>query len=232
MTTLPGDHQARLRPKAITFDFYGTLMNSKEWDLEAFALIAKWNTCREDNPAELYDRWLRRVQDAYSGPYKTYRRICEEALARTFEDLGCAGRAADIEYFFDGFPRIRAWPDTEPVLQELAEKYPLGIVTNCDEDLFRNTPRPDVPFRYICVAEAARGYKPDGTLFRYTLREIGISAQDLLHAGQSQRTDLIGGKPLGITCAWINRHGLTRHDDVPAPDYEFPDLRGLLDVIT
>ena len=222
---------APLVPKAITFDFYGTLMNSHETDLVAFAQIAKWDNCSAGDPKAFYDRWLRRVQDAYFGPYKKYRRICEEALAQTFQDFACSGRSADIEFFFQSFRKIRPFSDTEGVLEQLAERYPLGIVTNCDDDLFGDTPRPSAPFRYIFTAEAARGYKSDGTLFRYALREMGISPGEHIHAGQSQRTDLIGGKPLGITVAWINRHGLSRHDDVPEPDYELRDLAGLLDIV-
>lgn len=224
--------QGQLRPQAITFDFYGTLMNSKQTEIAAFAQIIRWNKCPEENAERFYDRWLLHCQAAYRRRYQTYRRICEDALAQTFTDYRCDGRAADIAYYFDCYRQIEPWPDTGAVLRELAQYYSLGIITNCDDDLFSATPRPDAPFRYICTAERARGYKPDGTLFRYAMREMGLSAGAFLHVGQSQRTDLIGGKPLGLTIAWINRHGLTRQDDVPAPDYEFPDLNGLLDLVT
>jgi FMN phosphatase YigB (HAD superfamily) len=60
---------------------------------------------------------------------------------------------------------------------------------------------------------------------------MGIPSAELLHAGQSQRTDLIGAKPLGIVCAWINRHSLRRDEDVPEPDVAFSDLRPLLELV-
>jgi 2-haloacid dehalogenase len=79
-------------------------------------------------------------------------------------------------------------------------------------------------FDVVCTAERARGYKPDGTLFRFLLESAGVDAAALLHCGQSQRTDMVGAKPLGITVAWINRRRLRLADDVPRPDHELHDL--------
>jgi FMN phosphatase YigB (HAD superfamily) len=73
MTAAAGARE-RLRPQAITFDFYGTLMNSKETEIEAFAQIIRWNGCPEDDAERFYDRWLLHCQAAYWGRYRTYRR--------------------------------------------------------------------------------------------------------------------------------------------------------------
>ena len=87
-------------------------------------------------------------------------------------------------------------------------------------------------FDLVCTAERARGYKPDGTLFRYLIRESGLSVSQILHSGQSQLTDMVGGKPLGLTIAWINRRDLDLSPDVPAPDFIFSGLEPLPDLLT
>jgi 2-haloacid dehalogenase len=51
-----------------------------------------------------------------------------------------------------------------------------------------------------------------------------MSVPEILHSGQSQFTDMVGGKPLGLTIAWINRRGLDLHASVPPPDLILPDL--------
>ena len=51
---------------------------------------------------------------------------------------------------------------------------------------------------------------------------------EILHSGQSQHTDMVGGKPLGLTVAWINRRNLDLHPSVPEPDHIFTDLRPLV----
>jgi 2-haloacid dehalogenase len=35
---------------------------------------------------------------------------------------------------------------------------------------------------------------------------------------------MVGGKPLGLTVAWINRRHLDLHPSVPKPDHVFHDL--------
>jgi 2-haloacid dehalogenase len=87
----------------------------------------------------------------------------------------------------------------------------------------------------VCTAERARGYKPDGTLFRYLIdqaqRRFGAGRDDILHAGQSQFTDLVGAKPLGLTVAWINRRGVPLDPAVPRPDHVFADIAALLSLV-
>ena len=46
----------------------------------------------------------------------------------------------------------------------------------------------------VCTAD-----EPDGTLFRYLIANAGVAIPEILHSGQSQHTDMVGGKPLGLT---------------------------------
>jgi hypothetical protein len=55
--------------------------------------------------------------------------------------------------------------------------------------------------------------------------------EEILHVGQSQFTDLIGGKPLGLTIAWINRRQVLLDDSVPRPDFIFADIQSLNDLV-
>jgi 2-haloacid dehalogenase len=83
----------------------------------------------------------------------------------------------------------------------------------------------------VCTAQRARGYKPDGTLFRYLIKNAGFAKEEILHAGQSQFTDLVGGKPLGLTIAWINRRQIALDASVPRPDFVLPDIQSLSRVV-
>jgi FMN phosphatase YigB (HAD superfamily) len=102
----------------------------------------------------------------------------------------------------------------------------LAIVSNIDDDLLEATRMP-VTFDTVCTAERARGYKPDGTLFRHLLAQCGLPPQQILHSGQSQFTDLPGAKPLGLTVAWINRRTVALSPEVPPPDHILPDIASL-----
>ena len=137
------------------------------------------------------------------------------------------GTADLIERYFELFPEMQLYPDVLPTLEKLEGKYQLAVVSNIDDDLLRAT-RLYREFDLVCTAERAGGYKPDGTLFRYLIGNSGVGVTEILHSGQSQFTDLVGGKPLGLTVCWINRRSIDLHPSVPPPDHTFPDLRPLL----
>ena len=80
-------------------------------------------------------------------------------------------------------------------------------------------------------AQRARGYKPDGALFRYLIEDAGCGRDDILHSGQSQFTDLVGGKPLDLTIAWINRRQIELDASAPRPDFVLPDIQSLNRVV-
>ncbi len=103
----------------------------------------------------------------------------------------------------------------------------LAIVSKIDDDLLAATPLRR-PFDLICTAERAQGYKPDGRLFTYLIQQAGVAKEAILHSGQSQLTDLLGGKRHGLTVAWINRRGIALDPSVPKPDYILPDIASLL----
>jgi FMN phosphatase YigB (HAD superfamily) len=117
-----------------------------------------------------------------------------------------------------------------PTLERLGRRHRLAIVSNIDDDLLAAT-RLGRDFDLVCTAQRAGGYKPDGTLFRYLLDQSGEPLSEILHAGQSQHTDMVGGKPLGLTIAWINRRGVPLHPSVPRPDYQFGDIASLLPLL-
>lgn len=214
----------------LSFDVYGTLMDSRGGSRDAFAAILAAAGGPHVDPMEFQDHWELANIRRYGEPYRPYKTICRESLAEAFAHFGLRGDPALIQIYFDAYPSFVRFPDVDAVLGRLAERHRLALVSNIDDDLLAVTAL-GRRFDLVCTAERARGYKPDGTLFRYVLREAGVDVSALLHCGQSQRTDMVGAKPLGITVAWINRRGLTLAPRVPKPDYEFPDLRPLLDLV-
>ena len=214
----------------LSFDVYGTLMDSRGGSRAAFAAILGAAGGARVDPMEFQDHWELANIRRYGEPYRSYKTICRDSLAETFAHFGLSGDPALIRIYFDAYPSFVRFPDVDPVLDRLAGRHRLALVSNIDDDLLAQTAL-GRRFDLVCTAERAGGYKPDGTLFRHLLRESGVDVSGLLHSGQSQRTDMVGAKPLGITVAWINRRGLTLAPGVPKPDYELRDLRPLLDLV-
>ncbi|OLB09331.1 MAG: hypothetical protein AUG14_05225 [Candidatus Rokubacteria bacterium 13_1_20CM_2_68_19] len=216
--------------KVLSFDVYGTLVDVRAGSHAAFADILSSVGASHLDPLEFWERWEAANIRRYWQPYRSYREICRDSLAETFAHFGIRGNAGLIQKYFDAFPTFSRFGDVDGVLDRLAGRFTLALGSNIDDDLLAVTPLGRT-FDLVCTAERARGYKPDGTLFRYLLREAGVGVNELLHCGQSQRTDMVGAKPLGITVAWINRRALPLAADVPKPDHEFRDLRPLVDLL-
>lgn len=220
----------RLAPHVMSFDVFGTLISVREGSYGAFeAILREAGGARVDVKA-FWEHWEERNIAHYREPYRRYRDICRLSLEETFAHFGLAGDGALIRHYFDAFPHFPLYSDVVPTLQALGRRYRLAVVSNIDDDLLAATPLPDV-FPLVCTAERARGYKPDGSLFRYLIGQSGGGVDGVLHSGQSQFTDLVGGKPLGLTIAWINRRGIELSPKVPRPDYVFPDIASLLSLV-
>lgn len=188
----------------------------------AFARILQAAGGAHVDPLEFWERWEQANVRRYRGPYRPYKDVCRASLAEAFKHFGLHGDPSLIGHYFDAFPGFRRFPDVDAVLGRLGRRYRLAIVSNIDDDLLAVTAL-GRRFDLVCTAERARGYKPDGTLFRYLIGQADVT----LHCGQSQQTDMVGAKPLGIRVAWINRRGLALAPSVPPPDHELRDLTGV-----
>jgi 2-haloacid dehalogenase len=219
-------HHERLRPKMMSFDVFGTLISVRDSSYSAFERIAADAGARDLDVKAFWEHWEHRNIAHYWDPYRSYREICELSLAETFEHFGVHGDSRLIEHYFEAFPSFFLYDDVVRTLDQLSSRYKLAVVSNIDDDLLASTPL-QRNFDLVCTAQRAKGYKPDGTLFRYLIENSGCAKDEILHAGQSQFTDLVGGKPLGLTIAWINRRQIDLDASVPRPDFVFPDIQSL-----
>jgi 2-haloacid dehalogenase len=217
-------------PKLMSFDVFGTLISVRDSSYGAFERILAATNAPHVDVREFWEAWEHRNIERYWLPYQSYRAICRASLADTFARFGIDGNPDLIEHYFDSFSKFSLYEDVLPTLDRLARHTKLAIVSNIDDDLLAATPLP-ANFDLVCTAERAKGYKPDGTLFKYLLDHAGVTRESILHSGQSQFTDMVGGKPLGLTIAWINRRGVSLSETVPRPDFVFRDIASLLDLI-
>lgn len=216
-----------LVPKLMSFDVFGTLIDVRGGSYAAFQSILADAGATHIDVKAFWEHWEERNIAHYWEPYRRYRDICELSLSETLEHFSVRASPKLIQRYFDAFPGFTLFPDVTPTLDRLAVRYRLAVVSNIDDDLLALTPLKRT-VDLVCTAERAKGYKPDGALFRYLIGNAGCALEDILHSGQSQFTDMVGGKPLGLTIAWINRRGVSLHQSVPKPDYEFRDVAALL----
>lgn len=216
----------KIAASLLSFDVFGTLISVRDGSYDAFRSILADTGGSHVDVKQFWEHWEHRNIAHYVEPYRRYRDICELSLAETFAHFGLYGSPKLIERYFDAFAGFELYPDVTPTLDRLAKTHKLAVVSNIDDDLLAMTPLKRT-FDLVCTAERARGYKPDGTLFRYLIANAGVPKDRIFHSGQSQFTDMVGAKPLGLRVAWINRRGVPLSPDVPKPDMILPDLASL-----
>ncbi len=214
----------------LSFDVFGTLINVRESSYDAFrSILGEYGRSDVDVRA-FWEYWEERNISHYWEAYRPYKEICALSLSEAFAHFNIPGDPGAISHYFDAFSHFQLYPDVLSTLETLSRRHRLAIVSNIDNDLLAATPLRR-EFDLVCTAEKARGYKPDGTLFRYLLEHAEVPLKQILHSGQSQFTDMVGGKPLGLTIAWINRRNIQLAPSVPKPDFVFPDIASLVPLI-
>ena len=128
--------------------------------------------------------------------------------------------------------RMTPWPEAcELVRAVKAKGYETAILSNGDQDMLDAIARVfEGGFDHVLSCETAGHYKPHPDVYDLPTRVLGVAKDDVLHvAGASG--DVLGAKASVMTCYWSNRTCDRVLDPVFAPDYQGPDLTGVLNIL-
>jgi 2-haloacid dehalogenase len=205
---------------ALTFDCYGTLID--------------WETgLREALGGDLLEAFAREEARLEAGPYLPYK----DVLAGCLRALKPGATEDEQRAFGLSVKDWPAFPDSAQALQRLKQRFRLGVITNCDDDLFAaSNAKLGVEFDWVITAEQARAYKPRRETFEFAFARIDVPRERILHVAQSLYHDHVPAKALGMTTVWVDRRqGRGGGATPPAeavPDLTVPDLAALADAAT
>jgi 2-haloacid dehalogenase len=210
--------------EVITFDCYGTLIDWETGLIDALrpVLEAHGASAEDEQLLELYGAHEAAVE---AGPYRPYRDVLAEVLRAVGADLGFVPDEAEARTFAASVALWPPFPDSTPALTRLGRRFRLGVMTNCDDDLFAGSQeRLGIDFDSVTTAERARAYKPDHSIFELALERVGAPRERILHAAQSLYHDHVPAKQLGLSSVWVDRRG-GRPGTGATPDADaMPDL--------
>ncbi len=193
---------------ALTFDCYGTLIDWETGIVAALrAILDPRSIVAGDD--ELLERYAGQEAAAEAGPYLRYREVLGRSLGGLCADLGFEPSADEVTRFSGS---VADWPpfdDSVDALSRLQTRFRLGVITNCDDDLFAaSNRRLGVAFDWVVTAQQVGSYKPDPANFAFAFERIDVPPTRILHVAQSLYHDHVPAKALGMSTAWIDR----RHD--------------------
>ncbi len=193
------------KPRFLTFDCYGTLIDWDEGSKQFFREILQ-RTAAQISVDEFHERWNQIEFNLILGPYRPYREILAESLRLTLAHYDLPHSAEDEERFARS---IRSWPpfaDVAPNLVKIKEAYKIAIISNIDDDIIRESVKKmGVEFDNVITAQQARAYKPNPLVFKYALGRLGCKTSEILHVAFGFNYDIIPTQKEGIRTVWVNR---------------------------
>ena len=174
---------------------------------------------------ELLETYARHEATVEAGDYVSYREVLALALRGVCHAHRVEPKPADAHALSKSVGEWPAFPDSAPALARLAKRFRLGVITNCDDDLFAlSNPRLGVTFDWVVTAQQVRSYKPSLRNFEVALERMAVPRDRVLHVAQSLYHDHVPAKELGLSTAWINRRGGRPGFGATPPASATPDL--------
>ena len=222
-------------PRAILLDFYGTVVEE------------------DDVPIGDICSWISQVSPlgvtadeigSYWGD--VFHQLCIRSHGATFQlqrELELISLRNILRYFeadldadelsqvlFDYWMHPPMFPESKEVLDQC--RLPICVISNIDNaDLLSALEYHNLQFHWLVTSEDCKAYKPRVEIFQKALTIIGMSSSEVVHVGDSFRSDVLGAKELGIPVLWVNRKRKTIPREDIVPDYICTDLSGLLSII-
>ena len=195
-----------IRPKAVLFDVYGTLLDVYSVGLRAEQMFPgageRLARAWRDRQIE-YSRLV-----SMSGRYRPFWQLTRDALRVSAAALGLSLDTAGEDGLMNEYRHLSAFPENRAVLRALAERgVRAGVLSNGDPDML------DVTLRSagltdlldpILSVHATRRYKTDPAAYALGTAALELQAAEILFVS-SNCWDAIGATWFGYTTLWINR---------------------------
>ena len=208
----------------LTFDCYGTLIDWEAGLLAAFAApLAAHGVTESDQ--DVLAAFARHEAELEAGPYRRYREILGAVLTAMLGHFGAVPTRDEVAAFGGSVADWRAFPDSAAALARLHERFKLGVITNCDDDLFAaSEARLGMDFDWVVTAQQAKRYKPNPRGFELAFERIGLPPSRILHVAQSLFHDHVTAKRLGLSTVWVDRRAGRPGGGATPPATATPDL--------
>ncbi len=134
---------------------------------------------------------------------------------------------ADLEAYW------AAPPLYDDALEFLAgASLPICCVSNADTaPLHQAIEKHGLKFDAVVSSEDAKCYKPGAGIFDRALDALNVSADRVVHVGDSLHSDIDGAQQRGIQAVWLNRQSRIHDIGIASPDHTISLLTELSELL-
>ncbi len=196
--------------KAIFIDFYGTIVYE---DGEVIKQIVQkiFDTGKVNDKSEIDSYWWNEFQTAFISAYgenfETQRKLEYQSLDKTIQHFNSSADAEILSnLMFEHWVKPPIFEESKQFFNK--SPVPIYIVSNIDRnDILQAIAFHRLKPNGVFTSEDAKSYKPRKELFEFALKSTGLSAEQVVHIGDSLSSDVKGASAVGIKSIWINRIG-------------------------
>jgi 2-haloacid dehalogenase len=220
--------QLETAPKWITFDCYGTLIDTRTGYVRYWKeLLASKEVGARVDLMEFVESWGNEEFRLIQGRYQPYRTILTKSVETTLAHYGLPVREGDGEGLAEAWGQFLPFDDVNPILTQLQTRHKLALITNVDNDIVAHSiASMGIDFDGVFTAETCGAYKPSRIPFEYAVEQMGVPSAEVLHVAFGYKYDHTTAHELGFPTVWVNRRNLQLPAGIPI-GCEMPDLLGL-----
>ena len=190
----------------LSFDCYGTLVDWETGISEAVAQVFARNRVRKNRQEilALFSSSEPRVQTSVE--FLEYRRVLRDVMQIMAWEASIRLSAEEADALPNSLPSWPIFPDAPDALRQLQARYRLAVISNVDDDLFRQSEEAlGIKFDAVITSQQARQYKPQLRSLELAQERMGVEKERWLHVGESLYHDIGPANLMGIDSVWVNR---------------------------
>jgi 2-haloalkanoic acid dehalogenase type II len=226
--------------KVITFDLDNTL-----WDVEPALLRAEeaqrlWLLAHRPGTIENYSGeslwefkksvWKRHPHLVHHVTDLRIQLLYELQRAAGFsEEEARSGAQLAFAVFLEQRHGVVLYEEALDVLQQLAQSYTLGALTNGNADIYKTDAAEYFDFAFL--AEEVGASKPAPDMFHAALEKSGVLPRQIVHVGDNPEHDIKGAQDVGMHTVWVNLRN-AEWPNFERADAEINNLSQLPEVIS
>ena len=231
--------------KAIIFDYIGTLVNCRNYTMEA----SKQKLCNA-LAAEGFKVSETNFLDAYNLSHEKYRKVRYEELREVTNAvwvgealcrLGFEVKADDVRvkaalnvFFQDFIDTLELREDAKKLVKQAREHCKVGLISNFTYApvIYKSLRKVGLSefFNVVVVSEEVGWRKPSPRIFEYALNKLRVQACEAVYIGDSPNEDIKGAKQAGLKTVFVPSQFSTLKDlkdSKQKPGYVTKDLTAI-----
>lgn len=235
--------------KAIIFDYVGTLVNCRNYSMEAsrkklyYALVNEGFEVAENKFVE-----------AYSAAHEKYRKVRYQQLKEVTNAVWVAEALCELGFkvtadnpkvktalnvFFQDFiDTLELREGAKKLLKQAGQHCKVGLISNFTYApvIYKSLRKLgiDTLFNAVVVSEENGWRKPSPKIFQDALNRLGVQANEAVYIGDSPLEDIKGAKETGLKTVFVESQFYTLKEvleNQQKPDYTTNNLEMVLKIL-